>query len=190
MTPRWPLEASGASPGTPEGLRRARAILLQRLGSHSDSLLGRSGGSGTLRGGLWEPSGRLFGVPKGVLLIQHGVHQKSDEKVPKCSHHEQIFSIWEVLQKLFSHAMFLHPCLRLRYWETYKIPRKGNRIQAFHRFCFALFSVLPKSQTTLTAIPNSCPRSVLLGLYRSSRNTAKIVPKIESGGSQKSAKSR
>ena len=42
------------------------------------------GGARDPPGGFGDPPGRLFQVPEGVLLIQHGVHQKSDEKVPKC----------------------------------------------------------------------------------------------------------
>ena len=89
--------------GPQEGPRHFTSAAWEAFGLPFGSL---RGGSGTLRGGLWEPSGRLFGVPKGVLLIQHGVYQKSDEKAPKCSLHEPMFSISEVLHELVFHVTF------------------------------------------------------------------------------------
>jgi len=68
---------------------------------------------GSLRGGLWDTSGRLFGVPGGVFVIRNGVYQKSDAKVPYLSLHGPISSISAVLQELVFHVTFSHPRRRL-----------------------------------------------------------------------------
>jgi len=67
---------------------------------------------GSLRGGS-GPSGEGSGslpddceVSGDVLLIQRGVCQKSDGKVPKCELQEPMFSISEVLHELVFHVTF------------------------------------------------------------------------------------
>jgi len=64
---------------------------------------------GSLRGGLWDTSGRLFEVPEGVCVIQNGVYHKSDAKVPYFSFHATISGIAAVLQELVFHVIFVTP---------------------------------------------------------------------------------
>ena len=65
MTPRRPLEASGASPGTPWGPRR---LLLKSHCSH----LGRSGSLFGRPGGVQGPSGEGFGTLLGDFWPSKG----------------------------------------------------------------------------------------------------------------------
>ena len=69
--------------------------------------------SGSPRGGLWDTSGRLAEVPEGVFVIQIGVYQKSDAKVPYFQFHATISGIAAVLQELVFHVTFPHPRRRL-----------------------------------------------------------------------------
>ena len=97
--------------GTALHAPEAAAHLLIRGPLRSRSHPGVSPGS--LRGGLWDTSGRLFEVPEGVCPIQNGVYQKSDARVPYFSLHGPISGISAVLRELVFHDTFEHPRRRL-----------------------------------------------------------------------------
>ena len=97
----------GTALHAPEGAQQ----LLNRGPLSSRSHPGVSPGS--LRGGLWDTSGRLFEVLEGVCVIQNGVYHKSDAKVPYFLFHGTISSIAAVLQELVFNVTFSHPRRRL-----------------------------------------------------------------------------
>ena len=106
----------GTAPHAPE----AAQDLLNRGPLSSRSQPGVSPGS--LRGGLWDTSGRLFEVPEGVCLIQNGVYQKSDAKVPYFSLHGPISGISAVLRELVFHVTFVTPASSIVIFENIANP--------------------------------------------------------------------
>ena len=80
MSPRRPLEVSGASvwaPWAPGGLPPNRAIAIWAV---LGPFLVAPGGSRDPRGGLWDPPGRLLDVSEGVFMSQNGVPRKVTKK--------------------------------------------------------------------------------------------------------------
>ena len=61
---------------------------------------------GCLRGGLWDTSGRLVEVPESVFVIQIGVSQKSDAKVPYFNFMDQFPASLQCYKNLCSMSLF------------------------------------------------------------------------------------
>ena len=98
MTPRWSLEASGRprAPGGPA------PFYFRGLGAIRAPFGVAPGGAGTLRGGLWDPPGRLLDVPEGVFVIPNGVPKKVTTKCPILNFGDQFSASRKCYQNFFS----------------------------------------------------------------------------------------